>query len=511
MTSLSDQSRSIETWPLPSPSQSAEHSRLPLLIAILAVLTMARLIGLRFSVVDLFFDEAQYWWWGHDLAFGYFSKPPFLAWTIAAARQVCGDAEWCVRAPAPLFYFITSLTVYFVTRRLYDETTGFWAGLLMALTTGVVFSTRVISTDVPLLFFWSLALLAYVHLATVPQKRWVAVLGISIGLGLLSKYAMIYFIPGALLAAFLSERARNVLKGPHFWAGLFIAVLVILPNIIWNYAHSFMTFKHTGGLVLGEQFQLSFIRVLEFFGAQFGVFGPVVFAVMIIAAFKLRSPEIVEQDRVMIAFYIFPVTLILIIAIGAHAYANWAATSIVSGVILTAALLVRQKKMIWLWISIALGLAMQITLLFTDPIAPKIKVPFLKAPNPYNRTLAWRAYGERVGQLAEEIGAPTIANDFRGQVSALRYYWRDKPAKILSWGTTDSPNFDVVHPLTQSAKEPILFVTSCPDEKRVKEFYTDVQPLGQYQVTVGTTTRPFYAFRLAQSRGPIGILEQCKY
>ncbi len=227
--------------------------------------------------------------------------------------------------------------------------------------------------------------------------------------------------------------------------------------------------------------------------------------------FKLRSHEIIEQDRVMIAFYVIPVTLILLIAIGVHAYANWAATSIVAGVILTAALLVRQKKMGWLWGSIALGVAMQGTLLFTDPIATNISVPFLKAPNPYNRTLAWRAYGERVGQLAEEIGAPTIANDFRGQVSALRYYWRDKPVKILSWGTTDSPTFDVVHPLTQSAKEPILFVTSCPDEKRIKEFYADVQPLGVFQAKAGTTVRSFHAFRLAQSRGPIGILEQCKY
>ena len=49
--------------------------------------------------VDLFFDEAQYWSWSRDLAFGYFSKPPLLAWLIAAVTHVCGDAEICVRSP----------------------------------------------------------------------------------------------------------------------------------------------------------------------------------------------------------------------------------------------------------------------------------------------------------------------------------------------------------------------------------------------------------------------------
>jgi hypothetical protein len=57
---------------------------------------------LHFSDVDLFFDESQYWSWSRELAFGYFSKPPLLAWLIAAAERVCGDSEACIRAPAPL-------------------------------------------------------------------------------------------------------------------------------------------------------------------------------------------------------------------------------------------------------------------------------------------------------------------------------------------------------------------------------------------------------------------------
>src|SRR6266704_1480450 len=91
-----------------------------LCVALLAVLTLVRLIGLHFSIVDLYIDESQYWAWSREPAFGYFSKPPLLAWIIAAAEHVCSTSEACIRAPAPVFYFGTSLLVYAVAHHLYD-------------------------------------------------------------------------------------------------------------------------------------------------------------------------------------------------------------------------------------------------------------------------------------------------------------------------------------------------------------------------------------------------------
>ena len=95
-------------------------------------MTVVRLIGLAYSQVDLFFDESQYWAWSRELAFGYFSKPPLLAWLIAGAEAVCGSTEACIRAPAPVLYFGTCLVSYAIAKALYDDTTAFWAALLMA-------------------------------------------------------------------------------------------------------------------------------------------------------------------------------------------------------------------------------------------------------------------------------------------------------------------------------------------------------------------------------------------
>src|SRR6187397_2318261 len=249
---------------------------LPLLLVILLALTIVRLIGLHTSVVDLFFDEAQYWDWSRELAFGYFSKPPLLAWIIAASDPICGSGEACVRITSPLFYFGTSLIVYAIASELYDSETAFWSALIVALMTGVSFSTRIASTDVPLLFFWALALFAYLKLLAGPDWRWTVVLGISVGIGLLAKYAMIYFALGVVCAAFFDREARDMLKRPQTWAAGAIAFLILSPNIYWNATHSFATLKHTGENITGTGFGLRMVDALTFFSSQFTVAGPLV-------------------------------------------------------------------------------------------------------------------------------------------------------------------------------------------------------------------------------------------
>src|SRR5262245_35154875 len=118
---------------------SLTERRFALCLLILVALTAVRLVGLAFSQVDLFFDESQYWAWSRELAFGYFSKPPLLAWVIAGAEAVCGSAEACIRAPSPVLYLGSCLVSYAIARALYDEATAFWAELMMALTGGLAF------------------------------------------------------------------------------------------------------------------------------------------------------------------------------------------------------------------------------------------------------------------------------------------------------------------------------------------------------------------------------------
>ena len=90
--------------------------------------------------------------------------------------------------------------------------TGFWSGLVYATLPGVSLSSSLISTDAPLLFFVALSLLALARFSVSASWRWGAMLGVGLGFGLLSKYAMIYFILGLALYAAWTSAGRALLK-----------------------------------------------------------------------------------------------------------------------------------------------------------------------------------------------------------------------------------------------------------------------------------------------------------
>jgi 4-amino-4-deoxy-L-arabinose transferase-like glycosyltransferase len=485
--------------------------RLGLLLAILAALTLVRLIGLKLSTVDLFFDEAQYWAWSREFAFGYFTKPPLLAWIIAGAEAVCGSGEACVRAPAPILYLGTCVVVFFVARQLYDEGVAFFAALLLALTPGLAFSARIISTDVPLLFCWAVALLAYVKLLGGPDRRWAVVLGLALGLGTLAKYAMLYFLIGIAVAALVDRHARDVLRRADLWLALAIALLLIAPNIHWNIANGLATIRHTGDNIQGSGLRFNPLGALEFLGSQFGVFGPVLFGALLYALARMASPLITRADRLMLAFAIPPILLITMTALASRANANWAATAYVSGVVVVTALLVRHAAWKWLAASLALGLVAQVAFLSGDARAGSLHVPLLG--DAYRRTLGWRDLGEQAGRLARQAGARAIVGDQRDTVASLLYYWRDQPEPVQAWPLFARPEhqFDLTRALSDTTPRPILFVSYCGSSERLAQYFATVEPLDPLRTRTGPTTgRLYHAFRLDRPRRPIGPLGPCR-
>ena len=177
--------------------------------ALVLGLTALRVLALALSDLDLHGDEAQYWSWAQDPAFGYFSKPPMVAWIIAATTAACGDGEFCVRLASPLIHALTAGVVFVLARALYDARIALWSAVTYATLPAVSFSSGLISTDVPLLLFWSLALVAFVHLLRRRGSAWTLALGVALGLGLLSKYAMGLF--PALRRGLLRGDARRAL------------------------------------------------------------------------------------------------------------------------------------------------------------------------------------------------------------------------------------------------------------------------------------------------------------
>ena len=471
------------------------------------------LVGLAFSEVELFMDEAQYWSWSREPAWGYFSKPPLVVWVISLAELACGSGEACIRAPSPVFYFGTCTIVYFTALGLYGRVVAFWAALLMVSGTGLIFSARIISTDVPLAFFWALALFAYVKLIEDVNWRRAAILGLALGLGLLAKYAMIYFPLGMLLAARFDRRAHLLLRNKLVWLAFAIAATIVMPNLIWVVQHDWTTVRNVTRAIETERgFQLNPLPAIEFLAAQFAVFGPVIFATLIYALAKIGSPEEVPAGRLMLAFALPPLACITAVALFTRVYANWAAASGISGTILAAALLVHHKAWRCLALSVVLGIAAQAALLVGDAMASRITIPFLPSGRGdiYNRTLGSRALADQVSDFAARAGIGTIVGEERRTIAALLYYGRLSGLQILTWPSAGSTPFELTRPPSGSASQPILFVTECPSTKRLLAYFASVEQLGEITARTGPTSSRYLAvFRLSEPKGVPSMLPKC--
>jgi 4-amino-4-deoxy-L-arabinose transferase-like glycosyltransferase len=252
-------------------------------------LLLLRLLLVVTSPLELYADEAQYWRWGDTLEWGYYSKPPMIAWMIHLSTAIFGDSEWAIRILAPVFHTIAAVCLFLLSRKMFGSTAGLFTTVTYLLMPGVVLSSSVISTDGVLFPFWCLALLLFWRLRE-GEAGWLSViaLGTAIGIGFLSKYAMLYFAIGIALTCLIDRPTRSAvfsLKGAGFLA---IAALVFAPHILWNAANDFKTVSHTvdNANLGGELFNLDHLP--KFLTDQMGVFGPVAFIALMAAIFFLR-------------------------------------------------------------------------------------------------------------------------------------------------------------------------------------------------------------------------------
>jgi 4-amino-4-deoxy-L-arabinose transferase-like glycosyltransferase len=90
--------------------------------------------------------------------------------------------------------------------------------------------------------WWILVCWFTIRLLKTENPRWWLAIGTAIGLGLLTKYSIVFFIAG-LLAGLILSRARRHFLTPWFWAGVAIALLIFLPNLVWLIRHDFISYR----------------------------------------------------------------------------------------------------------------------------------------------------------------------------------------------------------------------------------------------------------------------------
>ncbi|MFT5775757.1 ArnT family glycosyltransferase, partial [Hyphomonas sp.] len=322
----------------------------------LGLLLVLRIGFLVAAPLNLYADEAQYWRWGETLDWGYYSKPPMIAWVIHAVTALFGNGEWAVRLAAPFLHTTGAVFLFLLGRAMYDARTGMFAAFGYALMPAVILSSAVISTDGVLMPFWCAGLYAFWRLRS-GEGRWASAvgLGVAVGAGFLSKYAMLYFLIGTGLTLVLDKDTRRALVSWRGLVALLVAAAIFAPHMAWNAANDFKTVSHTvdNANLGGELFHPE--HALDFLVDQMGVFGPISLISLVFGLLVMRRSDegLMGRDRWLLCFVIPVLVIILAQAVISRANANWAVTAWPAASVLVAAWLIRAQpnRSLWFWIA----------------------------------------------------------------------------------------------------------------------------------------------------------------
>ncbi len=250
-------------FPAPDP-QPAGITRWRLAaVAVIAYVFILRLVYL--VSIDLIPDEMYYWtWWNLHPEFSYLDHPPMVAWLIGFSSWLIGDHAWGVRLSTLALSPLLAWFVYLTGRDLINRDAGLMAAMLTLVLPGYFAGGFLMTPDAPLLTAWAGALYFLQRGLIQHDGRAFLWLGLMMGIGLLSKYSMVWLAPAALVFMLIDRQARAWFFRPEPYLGALLAALMFSPVLIWNHMNEWASFQFQGMRRLGHEPQISSHMILVY-------------------------------------------------------------------------------------------------------------------------------------------------------------------------------------------------------------------------------------------------------
>lgn len=215
---------------------------------------------------NFFRDELYYMTAAQHLSAGYVEFPPFVALVAAFSRAVLGSSVLAIRLlPALAGALMVLLTADMVA----ELGGGLLAQVLAAVSIaiGPVFigSSGLLTMDIFDQLWWTLAAWVLMRLIKKQQPRMWLAFGLVVGLGLITKLTIAFFVIALIFGLLLSEQ-RKLLFNRWLLLGGAIAFVIVLPYLIWQIQHEFPVLEYTLSYASGKTYHQD--TPLEYFGEQ---------------------------------------------------------------------------------------------------------------------------------------------------------------------------------------------------------------------------------------------------
>ncbi len=409
-----------------------------------------------------------------NLAWGFIAYPPLTPFLASIELELFGTSLVGFR-----FFSALSQSIVMVIAGLMAKELGGSrrAQILAAFGTGIGVFTLIqgaLFQYVAFDFLW-VVLLAYftIRLLKTDNPRWWLAIGTVIGLGMMTRYTMGVHVIGLVLAVSLTQ-TRKHLKSPWLWAGVAIALVLFLPNLIWQFQHNFISFEFQKSI---HDRDVSIGRADGYFTDQLLMPNPFILAFWIAGLlYYFRQ----SKYRMLGWMYLIPIAIFfllqgrgyypapiypMLIAAGAVVFERWLGTL---------APKIALRYSILNWVSLSLGLVVGGALML--PLAPINSALWditSDVHDNFSEQLGWRELNQHVADVyhtlpVEEKPRTAILAGNYGEAGALELYGGKydlpqviSPANSFWLKGTPAENIDVLIVVGYSKETAELYFNSC--------------------------------------------------
>lgn len=196
-------------------------------------------------------DELYFIDCARHLAFGYVDHAPLVPWIARLSGEVFGYGLASLR----LFPVLAGAASIVLTALLAKEWGGGRSAQLiaaMAVLVAPAYLQMASFLNIPVFetLIWTLAAYLITHIIKRDAPKWWILVGFVAGIGLLNKHTMLLWGFALGIGLLLTEHRRQ-LKSPWLWMGAAVALLIFLPNLIWQHQHEWATLQFIGNIRTG--------------------------------------------------------------------------------------------------------------------------------------------------------------------------------------------------------------------------------------------------------------------
>jgi len=189
-------------------------------------------------------DELDFIMNARQLQWGYVSYPPITPLFARIGLELFGESLRGLRVIPAIAQGIVMILAGFMARDMGGKRN---AQVLAALTVFIapmsLFGGTVIMYFAFDYLWWVLVAFFTVRLLATDDARYWLGIGAGIGLGMMTKYTMVFWVAG-LVVAVLVTPARKYLRTKWLYLGAALALLIYLPNLIWQIQHDFISLEY---------------------------------------------------------------------------------------------------------------------------------------------------------------------------------------------------------------------------------------------------------------------------